>query len=245
MPLSIERKNKQTVFQKFLGFCTGYYNILLCCLVLLFIFRPYSRGPTYLFIWKTLLIATLLAAIFNCNHQRVVRWAVFLLAIPPLIFAWLVGEEPSTSLIFVNALATILFLVVCTSSIIYDAVLKPRVTAETLKGVVCAYFLIGFMFAYIYFLINYLIPSSFFAREEILQMFSFAHYLSEMVYFSFITLLTIGFGDVTPAKDVAQTFVIIEGIIGQFYIAILVSRLVSLYAGRRLLNSAKKSSSSS
>ncbi len=51
-----------------------------------------------------------------------------------------------------------------------------------------------------------------------------------MLYFSFVTLLTIGYGDITAVKDTAQTAVIMEGIIGQFYIAILVARIVSIYS---------------
>ena len=51
-----------------------------------------------------------------------------------------------------------------------------------------------------------------------------------MMYFSFVTLITIGFGDITPLKDISQTVVILEGIVGQFYVAILVARIVSVYA---------------
>ena len=50
------------------------------------------------------------------------------------------------------------------------------------------------------------------------------------MYFSFVTLLTIGYGDITALKDLAQTCSILEGIAGQFYIAILVSRLVAVYS---------------
>ncbi len=50
------------------------------------------------------------------------------------------------------------------------------------------------------------------------------------MYFSFVTLLTIGYGDITPLQAISQTFVILEGIIGQFYIAILVARIVSVYS---------------
>jgi hypothetical protein len=51
-----------------------------------------------------------------------------------------------------------------------------------------------------------------------------------MLYFSFVTLLTIGYGDIIPVNDIAQTAVVFEGMIGQFYVAILVARLVSLYS---------------
>ncbi len=64
-----------------------------------------------------------------------------------------------------------------------------------------------------------------------------------MLYLSFITLLTIGFGDIVPIRDMGQTAVVLEGIIGQFYIAILVSRLVGIYSfnsNKRLLETLEK-----
>jgi voltage-gated potassium channel len=53
-----------------------------------------------------------------------------------------------------------------------------------------------------------------------------------MVYFSFITLIAIGYGDITPTGDVGQMFSVMEGLIGQFYLAILVARIVSVFALR-------------
>jgi hypothetical protein len=53
-----------------------------------------------------------------------------------------------------------------------------------------------------------------------------------MLYFSFVTLLTIGFGDIVAVKDPSQTACVLEGLIGQFYIAILVSKIVAIYALR-------------
>ena len=64
-----------------------------------------------------------------------------------------------------------------------------------------------------------------------------------MLYFSFITLLTIGYGDIVAIKDVGQTATVIEGIIGQFYVAILVARLVavySFYSDKRLIRAIEK-----
>lgn len=59
---------------------------------------------------------------------------------------------------------------------------------------------------------------------------AYAETISDLLYFSFITLLTVGFGDIIAVKDTAQTAVVFEGMIGQFYVAILVARLVSLYS---------------
>jgi voltage-gated potassium channel len=82
----------------------------------------------------------------------------------------------------------------------------------------------------LYYHIEYIVPGSFHLLERDTSFVTYSRDLAQMMYFSFVTLLTIGFGDITPLKDVAQTAVVIEGIIGQFYVAILVARIVSVYA---------------
>jgi voltage-gated potassium channel len=50
------------------------------------------------------------------------------------------------------------------------------------------------------------------------------------IYFSFVTLATLGYGDITPRTDVARSVAILEGVGGQLFLAVLVARLVSLYS---------------
>jgi hypothetical protein len=185
----------------------------------------------------------LVAAVFNCNHSKMIRRTILLLAIPTIFFSWLNLFNFDSQIFIGKAVFTILFMVICTSSIIYDVLLRARVTLETLRGVICAYFMVAFAFAYVYYLVEYLHPGSIHLANTNISVFTFAHYLSHMFYYSFITLLTIGFGDITPVSDIAQTATVVEGMIGQFYIAILVARLVSVYSflsDKRLLKAFEK-----
>lgn len=219
-----------TIARLFRKMNKAHYNYLLILLIILFIFRPYDQGFTYLAIWKSFFACTILTAIFNCKHHLRVKVAAISAAIPTFVLGW-VELYHSSQLIFVIHIFFILcFLWVCTTSIIYDVILHAKVTIETLRGVVCAYFMIAFVFAYMYYLIEYLMPGSFQLIHRDVSFVTYSNNLAELMYFSFVTLLTIGFGDITPLGDVAQTVVIMEGIIGQFYIAILVARIVSVYA---------------
>jgi voltage-gated potassium channel len=223
---------------------SGYYNYLLVCLIILFAFRPYDKGFEYLFVWKTFFTLTFFTAIFNCNHHRNVKMTVIALAIPTLVFSWLELFYISEVCFLLNVLFTIAFLAICTASILFDVILYAKVTVETLRGVVCAYFMIAFLFAFAYYLVEFLLPGSFHLLARDVSFVAFSRNLSEMMYFSFVTLLTIGFGDITPLRDISQTLVVIEGIIGQFYIAILVARIVSIYSfysDKKLLAKAIKS----
>ncbi len=212
------------------GVNSGYYTYLLFFLVLVFAFRPTSESFWYVSTWKSFFTLTVLTAIFNAKHHHGVKVAAIVLAIPVFILSW--GELlfVSNPLFIFHMFCTIAFLAICTASILRDVILHARVTGETLRGVVCAYFMIAFLFAYIYYLLEYLMPGSFHLIGNEGALSAHSHHTSVMMYFSFVTLLTIGFGDITPLLDLSQTFVILEGIVGQFYIAILVARIVSVYS---------------
>lgn len=209
---------------------SGYFTQLLISLLLLFIFRPYNRGGLYIAIWELFLIIVFLSAIFNCDHSKKIKIVSTCFALPALIFQWLNLGIHSTSLTLAFLFFSIIFIFITTASIIKKVVINARVRLETLKGVVCAYFMVAFGFSFAYFFIALLLPHSFHFSNFNPATLSHSHILSEMMYFSFVTLLCIGYGDIIAIKDVAQTLAILEGIIGQFYIAILVSRLVAVYS---------------
>jgi len=171
-----------------------------------------------------------LLAIFNCNHSKKVKVAASCFAIPALFCHWLQFLYPDRLYAIIFLILTIIFIFITTTSIISRVVINARVRVETLRGVVCAYFMVAFGFAFIYYLLDLLVPQTFQADFFQENLVSHSRYLSEMMYYSFVTLLCIGYGDIIAVKDVGQTFTILEGIIGQFYIAILVSRLVAVYS---------------
>ena len=215
---------------KYLKFVTGHYNVLLLCLSLLFIFRPHDNASFYLGIWKFFLTGTVLAAIFSCKHSKTVRLIEIILAIPTVLLCWLDLWWAHPYLLVINTALSVLFTLLCATSIIHDILQQSKVSFETLKGAISAYFLVAIGFAYLFWLIEFLVPGTFSINQKTIPVFQYAEYVSEMLYFSFITLLTIGYGDIVPTKDAGQTAVVIEGIIGQFYVAILVARLVALYS---------------
>ncbi len=231
------------MWRKITHFFSGNYTILLLLLFTLFITRPYAYGILYTEIWKTVLTISLVVAIFNCAHQQIVKRVIFVLAFPVLIISWLNIFYPTSLVYILTAGITSVYMLICAGSIIFDVLLKARVTLETLRGVICAYFLIAFIFAYVYIFIEFVIPGSFVIRGKTMSLFVHPHYFSEMLYFSFITLLTIGYGDIVAVNEFGQTAAVLEGIVGQLYIAILVARIVAVYSlisDKRLLKEVEK-----
>ena len=89
------------------------------------------------------------------------------------------------------------------------------------------YLIIGFIWAHIYHLLERLIPHSFnieLAGEELFD---------RLVYLSFVTLTTLGYGDITPQGPAAEVLVMLEAIIGQMYVPVFVTYLLSVHIGQR------------
>lgn len=213
---------------KLTAFIQGPYNILLFFLVFLFIFRTHSDNFLLLAFWKLILAGSLSNTIYNLPIKTQLKRLVFLLAIPPVIISWLnlwLAVHPN--LFITNDLFTILFLGLCAILIVHDVITREPVTFETLRGVICAYFLVAFTFAYFYYLMEFLSPGSI-PVSHIAEEFSYTHSLSDMLYYSFLTLLM--FGDVDTKNIIVQTAIVLEGIFAQFYIAMLVAKIVSVYA---------------
>jgi voltage-gated potassium channel len=97
-----------------------------------------------------------------------------------------------------------------------------RVTHETVLGALCIYVLLGLLFAFAYIAVDELRDAPFFAQGgERTQ--------PEYVYFSFVTLTTLGFGDLSPAVGLPQALTVAEAVIGQVFLVTLVARLVTLW----------------
>ena len=210
-------------------FATGYYNSLLIFLTALIVLRPHTSNIHYIVAWKLLFIVTLLSAVFSAKSNRTIKWITAVLLIPIIVIGRISISVDSIPLLASNVVFTVLFISITSIAILYDVILSVRVTMDTFKGAVCAFLMMGVAFAYIFYLIELLSPGAFFFVSGDLTNYSHPAYLSKMIYFSFMALLAIGYGDILPLHDFAQTIVILEGTIGQFYVAILISRLVSVY----------------
>ena len=103
-------------------------------------------------------------------------------------------------------------------------------TLDELFAAAGLYVLMAFVFGYLYALLEHLIPGSFFINpaNDPGDMTSWF----DLLYFSFTTLTSVGFGEITPANDHARSLVMIQQMMGVLYIALVISRLVALHSQR-------------
>jgi hypothetical protein len=129
----------------------------------------------------------------------------------------------SASLIGLTYLLPVVLLVTATLPVTITRVLKHRrITHETVLGALCAYVLVGLLFAFVYLAVAELRDGPFFAQPE-------PHQQSEYLYFSFVALTTLGFGDLSPAVGLPQALTVLEALMGQIFLVTLVARLVTLW----------------
>jgi Ion channel len=103
--------------------------------------------------------------------------------------------------------------------IFHQARRAQRITLRTMFGVLCVYLLIGNAFGYAYGIVSAFEDGGFFAQTA-------AEGQADFLYFSFATLTTTGFGDLTPAEDLGKSLAITEALIGQIYLVTLVALII-------------------
>ncbi len=154
----------------------------------------------------------------------------WLLAIPAVMerFAIMVAKSPSV--VIAGLVFWLLFFIYITWCELRTVLRQKEVTGETISLSISIYLLFGVNWALLYILLLYLQPHSFSFGSSPVP--AEQHMFPILIYFSLTTLSTVGFGDITPLSLQARYAAVAEGITGQFYLAILVARLVGLYMSR-------------
>jgi len=197
---------------------------LLVVLVLLLVSYPFLRGTLLTSIVDVLLLLTLVSAVVASSPtRRRAAFGLFLVALMQLA-SWY--RERTGELVLTAAYTGLVLTFFATVSIIVLVdVFRARqvVSADTICGAVSVYLLIGLMFAFGYALLTALVPGSFVGLD-----LEEGEGYQSFVSYSFVTLTTLGYGNVVPANARAQVLASAEAVVGQIYLTVLVARLVAL-----------------
>lgn len=170
----------------------------------------------------------LLACIYSISRTRRAFLVALALGLPSIGSVWLGVFEEDPSYQIVSAFLKAVFWAYVLVVILSHLLRAREVTADTIMGAACAYFLIGLAWSFIFFALEALSPGSFsFARTDAIPPGT-----NVFIYFSFVTLATLGFGDITPVSNPARSLTILEAILGQLFVAITISILVGSYLSR-------------
>jgi voltage-gated potassium channel len=165
------------------------------------------------------------------RRRSLVGWILAAFAILERVAATL---APTHRMLVLGSVAWLLFIAYVTWSVLLSVLKQKEVTGETIAMSVSVYLLMGLAWGLLYIVLFQIQPDAFnlagpptpTRAADVQPLFP------TFVYFSLTTLSTIGFGDITPVSLQARYAAVAEGITGQFYLAILVARLVGLQMSR-------------
>jgi Ion channel len=204
----------------------GLSLFLALLVAVVFVLPVFGRlGPLGSLAGNIAFSALLVAGALSLPERRWLRWAVPPVAAIALLIRWAGVATASDDLTVWRELSTLVTLLLFTAVVAGQVFRNGPVTHHRILGAVAVYLLLGLMWASAYALLYQLRPDA------------FAGALGETptpqtwIYFSFITLATVGYGDITPVHPVARSLVIAEALTGQLYLAITLAHLVALRVG--------------
>ena len=214
------------------GYRERRFSILLVILLLLLIASPFLMDIGPIAVWFDGLMALLLlAAIHSLCFERRQRLFALLFGIPTVFVV--LGSHAWTGpfhhrALFLGHFCGTLFLLGAACIVVRTLFENRPPTLDSICGAVAGYLFLGLAWSLSYSLIETVQPGSF--RHILLPHGSLEdQQYYELIYYSFVTLTTLGYGDVAPLTPVTRTLAWIEAVSGQFYMAIIVAGIVSAF----------------
>lgn len=199
------------------------YMFLFVSLVTFMVLAPFLKSNLARIFADAVFLWVILSGVIAVQkHRRVTVLSLILGLAAFLLFFWN-HFSPMPGSYLVQEAVEIIFLTILIMSILRDVLETMTVTLDTIYGASCVYLMMGLLWGSIYTAIEIMSPGSFTgsAAWE-------GSRLSHLNYFSFVTLTTLGYGDISPVSGPASVFAMLEAIVGQLFLVIMVARLVSL-----------------
>jgi hypothetical protein len=191
----------------------------------LLILAPIFRG----FVGIRILMNAFITAILISGVKKHIPIIAALLALPMVTSIWSNYFVKIPSLVLVGdcfGIAFIAFLVAVILSFIFG---EQEVTSNVIYGAIVVYLLIAIMWAFVFSVLESINPGSFAISEGQIEVGR-----PLFIYYSFITITTLGYGDITPITATANSFSFLEAVTGQIYLVVLVARLVGMHIAQSM-----------
>jgi hypothetical protein len=204
----------------------GLTLVSVSVVVLIFLIYPFREaGLPGRFLLDLLFVGLMLSGALAIEQRRIVRAAVIAVVIAGAAMLWLSHLYPTPLLQEFSSILSIVTLLLYARIVLLVMFREGPITWSRIQGGVSAYLLLGLAWTSAFQLVEQLHAGSFHftsAPADVDQL------TSKLVYFSFTTLTTVGFGDVLPLSPFARSLAIGEAVVGQLFPAILIGALVAM-----------------
>ena len=192
-------------------------------MVLMFVFRPFlTEHLAISYLMEIFILLIFLSAVYAIGQKR----STLIIALFLVVMAEVLKVLSHTLVIplldvLSNILGGLLLAYTATMILLY-LFREDRITGDMIMGAICAYFLMGLIWAFLYSILEFFEPGSF-------QMPAGPINQATFTYYSYVTLTTLGYGEITPISTPARSFALLEAMMGQLYLAVLIARLVGTH----------------
>ncbi len=210
------------------------FAVLLLTVLAATVVYPLTEGEYFGHaVFEALAALVVLTAIFALSRRRLGFALALLVGIPALVavLAAMVAQELGVGgLVFSGAqmITGFVFATYAAGWILGEVLRSRTITADRIFGGLCVYLLIGVAWAMLYAFCTLVDPGSLVCRGEPVSFAADRSY-SLFIYYSFVTLSTLGYGDVIPATSSVRTLAWVEAVLGQIFLAVFIAKLIAVH----------------
>jgi hypothetical protein len=214
------------------------YAVLLGTLLLVLVVQPLSFGfsttPQMFDIFLMLVTVALLLSFCPHRNKRLVASAFGIPTGLLLLVGHLTATESHNTVVLIGHCIVVVFYFWAAALIVASLFYSQTLSLDSVFGSICGYLLLGMAWGVLYSMLDTVWPGSFEVERRLAeQVRTNDSRIHLFTYYSFITLTTVGYGDVTPLSTPARTCAWLEALTGQFYLAVLVAGLVGVLLARK------------
>ena len=213
-----------------------YLSLMVIIVLVLFMVPLVEEGGHPGILLALFFLVFMLRALKILSRMRAVFWTALILAVSAFTAHWLsfalrarLESTASAALSTIGMGAYIVFIVILIGVLLKSIFVGERITSDKIYAAVSGYLLLGILWALIYWVIENIDTTSFGRPIQ-----RWEGNMSELIYFSFTTLTTLGYGDLTPNTPVTQTLTYLEAVSGVLFIAVLIAGIVGMFIAQRI-----------
>jgi len=202
---------------------------LLISILLLFVVAPFVVSLHHgILVMNVISAAVLVAGSYALSERKHLFAIAVVLSASTIAGTGLLIAFPRPWTLLVSHSSIIVLVAFFCVTILSYVLGSGRVTSDKIFAAICVYMLLGYGWTFVYSILLELEPQSFATTSEVAPN-DYVGRILQLRYFSFMTLTTVGYGDIVPRSPAARTMTILEAVMGQFYLMVLIGRLVGLH----------------